>query len=570
MKRYIIAAAAALAAAALAVTTASAAVSFTADDLRGLGDHIIGRAGGTPVDVDGDSVVDTFDLVAMRKMFDHTGNFSEQTVPLTEYNVKYTGRNYYDAEKDIAWLVLSGSSVDFVVNGRSAEITINGDYGISNGAEQSPRYAVLVDGEVILDELLTEKQKTVKLFEGSEPRIAHVSVIHLSEANNGAVGVSGLTADTDISVPVVPEPKKELSIEFIGDSITCAYGVEGKDQYESFKTATENFMKSYAYLTAKKLDADYSSVSYSGYGIVSGYSGSGNKEAGSLIPDYYDVIGRPADYKKTWDHSAHKYDVIVINLGTNDNTYVSKQPDTRSEEFTNGYIDFLGKVHEAHPEAYIICTLGTMGCTELCPSIEKAVTSFRSSTGFDRIMFYQSATQDMNDGLGSDWHPNETTQRKSAYVLADKICQALGLESDQQGLDVAADVTLRTVTSDTAMMSDYFNDWDKSYYVTTVTGGSGRGSIQTITSGIELKKNGKYKLGITLKTENITDIPFFIRNTETGKVYLEDKIGNEENDTVFEKEFTLPEDAECEIVFMIGGADSSRFTLQKLSLLRIS
>ena len=75
MKKCIIAVAAALSAAALALTTASAAVKYTAADLRGLGDHIVGKAG-SAIDVDGDNVVDTFDLIAMRKMFDHTGVFT--------------------------------------------------------------------------------------------------------------------------------------------------------------------------------------------------------------------------------------------------------------------------------------------------------------------------------------------------------------------------------------------------------------------------------------------------------------------------------------------------------------
>lgn len=568
MKRYILVAAAALAAATIAVTTASAAVKYTAADLRGLGDHIVGKAG-SAIDVDGDSIVDTFDLVALRKQFDHTGVFTKQDVPVTEENVKYTGRNYYDSDSGTAWLVLSGSAVDFIVNGKSAEITINGDYGISNGIDQKPRYAVIVDGEVILDELLDVKKKTVKLFEGTEPRAAHVRVIHLSEAMNGAVGVSNIKVDTDISVPVVPEFTKDISIEFIGDSITCAYGVEGENQYESFKTSTENFMKSYAYLTAQQLDADYSCVSYSGYGIVSGYSSSGVKNDGSLLPQFYDIIGRPTSYAKEWDHSAHSYDVIVVNLGTNDDTYVSKEFDVRSPEFTKGYTEFLGKLHTAHPESYIICTLGTMGCTELYPCIEQAVEAYKKEYGTDRIMCYESATQDMNDGLGSDWHPNEITQQKSAYVLADKICQALGRNSDQQGLDVAAGSTIRTVTSDTAMMSDYLNDWDRSYYVTTVTGGSGKGSIQTSVSGIQLKRNGKYRLMLSLRTENIKGIPFFVRNMETGKVYYEGKTDNESGSFSLEDEFTSPEDAECEIVFMVGGTDSSRFTLSELKLIRL-
>ena len=103
---------------------------------------------------------------------------------------------------------------------------------------------------------------------------------------NGAVGVKDISAVSDRSDAVIPEKEKALSIEFIGDSITCAYGVEGSNSYEPFRTTTENFMKSYAYLTAQKLDADYSAVSYSGYGVLSGYT-SGDINTDSLIPDCY-------------------------------------------------------------------------------------------------------------------------------------------------------------------------------------------------------------------------------------------------------------------------------------------
>ena len=117
------------------------------------------------------------------------------------------------------------------------------------------------------------------------------------------------------------------------------------------------------------------------------------------------------------------------------------------------------------------------------------------------------------------------------------------------------------------MMSDYFSDWDKSYYVTTVTGGSGKGSIQTVVSDIGLKKNGKYELKIASAAENIKDIPYFVKNKATGKVFLEGTL--DASGEVLE-EFTSPEDADCEIVFLIGGADSSRFTLKELKLTRLA
>ena len=107
---------------------------------------------------------------------------------------------------------------------------------------------------------MSTPEKEIEILKESSQKKVRVKIIHLSEANNGAVGVKSISTVSSVRQPLVPVPAKKYSIEFIGDSITCAYGVEGKSSGESFMTSTENFMKSYAYLTAKKLDADYSEL----------------------------------------------------------------------------------------------------------------------------------------------------------------------------------------------------------------------------------------------------------------------------------------------------------------------
>ena len=58
------------------------------------------------------------------------------------------------------------------------------------------------------------------------------------------MGIRSITVETDADVPATPTAEPDLSIAFVGDSITCAYGVEAADADEPFKTTTENFMKS--------------------------------------------------------------------------------------------------------------------------------------------------------------------------------------------------------------------------------------------------------------------------------------------------------------------------------------
>ncbi len=570
MKKRITSAAAIVSAFALAGTSVYAASKYTAEDLKDLSNALLGNADFKEgQDLTGDNVINVFDLIKMRETFTNgTGEFSEQVIDITDSNTKYIGRNIYDDNK-ITWLVQSGSAVEFTVNAKSAEITINGDGHTESDEKYRPRYAVIVDDEIILDELLGVKEKTVKLFEGNTPRTATVKVIHLSEANNGAVGVSSIKVNSDAAVPVIPTAKKELSIEFIGDSITCAYGVEGASQYEGFMTSTENFLKSYAYLTAKQLDADYSAVCYSGHGIVSGYSSSGDAMTDSLVPDYYDYVGKIGSYKTPWDFKSQKNDVIVINLGTNDNTYCTKDYETRGMEYAEKYAEFLNHVHEMNPDAYIICTVGTMGCTEMYPYIEIAVDSFRKSSGYDRIMSYQSATHTQTDGYGSDWHPSPITQQNSAYVLADKICQALGMESDQIGLNVAADAVFSSEVDDTANMSAYYSEWDNSYYITTVDGGDKKDSIQAFVSGIDIKKGGKYRLSFKIETSNGEEIPFVIRSKSTGEIIFEDTFIGTGTKSPYEKEIESPATAQdAEIVFSLGGTDNLRMSIHEVKAVK--
>ena len=326
MKKAIITASAALAATVtVAGVVSSASERYTASDLSTLKDSLLGRK---PLlegqDIDSDGNVDVFDYIRMGRETVSTGGFSKTSSAAVEKNVKYTGRTFCD-DKGVLWLVQSGSAIEFNVNARSAEVTIHGDKSIMYDKNHRSRYAVVVDGVVTIDTTVDLKEEKITIFSGDSRRVANVKIIHLSEAANGAVGVSSIETDSDAAVPVTPADEKDLRIEFIGDSITCGYGVEGASEYETFKTTTENFMKTYAYLAAQKLGAEYSAVCYSGHGIVSGWSSDGSKVAHQLVPRYYEQTGSWKEYSEPWDFSSKPNDVVVINLGTNDSTYIDSR-----------------------------------------------------------------------------------------------------------------------------------------------------------------------------------------------------------------------------------------------------
>lgn len=556
------------AAATILSTTAYAVYSYTSEDAEHLRDVIFGVAKGkTADDINEDGIIDAFDMIALRESLSSKGEFTTENYSATQENVKLVGRTY--SSNDITWLVQSGSAAEFTLTGKSAEITLAGDSSINNGEDYRSRYAVYVDGDLLIDSTMSTSEKKITLFSSDASRSVKVKVIHLSEAMNGAVGIRNISVLTDSVSPIKPAAKKDISIEFIGDSITCAYGVEGLSSYESFKTTTENFMKSYAYLTAEKLNADYSAVCYSGHGIISGYTSSGDRNTDSLIPDCYGLAGKLSNYAHSWDFSASTNDVVVINLGTNDSGYVNADPENRSSEFIDGYVDFLKTVREKNPQAYIVCTLGTMGCEDIYELVEDAVEEYSNATGDKRVMSYKSATQNPADGIGSDWHPSVLTQQNSAYVLADKICQVLGIESDQVGLDVAAD-GVYDLKIDSAMGGNaaFFVGYDKSFWVNMVMGGTSPQAIEATVSGINLKKDGVYRLEFDYTSTVDAEVPILVRGTS--KTVYNDEVSAVAEKKHYSEEFKVTESDEAEIVFQLGGMDYYNVTLSNIKLVKVS
>ena len=59
----------------------------------------------------------------------------------------------------------------------------------------------------------------------------------------------------------------ERKIEFIGNSITCGYGVESITKEDPFEDETENHYMTYATLTAKALNAQHTAIARSGIGV---------------------------------------------------------------------------------------------------------------------------------------------------------------------------------------------------------------------------------------------------------------------------------------------------------------
>ena len=130
--------------------------------------------------------------------------------------------------------------------------------------------------------------------------------------------------------------------------------------------------------------------------MISGYSGNGKINDALLVPNFYDKFcftwswfdgEQTANYD--WDFSQYQPELIVVNLGTNDNSYTKGDPD-KCAEFEKGYVNFLKEIRAKNPNSEILCTLGIMG-QELYPSITDAVDTYKTETGDSKVSVSSSA-----------------------------------------------------------------------------------------------------------------------------------------------------------------------------------
>lgn len=348
---------------------------------------------------------------------------TETIYKATEENVKLLGRTYFDIDR--LYCALSGTGFEFTFTGTKCTIAVVGDSNSASEAmaDSHARIGIYVNGERVIDDMVDHSEELYTVFESDEPQDVTVTFVKLSESPHSTIAV------TDINVtgtPIQPTPKKDKLIEFIGDSITCGYGADDPDKSHQFSTKTEDVTKAFAYKTAQALDADYSMVSFSGYGIISGYSDGEKKVSQQALPKYYTKLGyswspnglfAPSDI--LWDFSKRQPEIIVINLGTNDDSYTQNHKD-RQEEYSAAYTEFLKKVREKNPDAKIVCAFGIMG-DRLFPYIEQAVENYTAETGDGNVSTFKFDVQQAADGYSADWHPSVTTHDKAAAKLAEYL-----------------------------------------------------------------------------------------------------------------------------------------------------
>ena len=292
-------------------------------------------------------------------------------------DVLYFGRTY--KKGSVQWINWSGSGFSVRFKGSSVAAEF---YSNAPDTRNLAYLKLWVDGVEQKDILLKEECQIVMLAEGLDAGQEHtIEVRKRTNARSSTAGVGRLIL-MDGTI-LEPEKPKDRLIEFIGDSLTVGY-VAAKDgkTAAAWSTTTEDVTRTYCPQIAQAFDAEYQVVAISGRGVVRNNGG----DSDVLFPDIYRELDYYHNPGVPYDFSLQP-DVIVINLGTNDESAANEN--LPAEEFRQGLYDFLKEVRQYNPEAQILYTYGLVR-VKLSQTIEEVVHQLQNE-GDEKIHYLQLA-----------------------------------------------------------------------------------------------------------------------------------------------------------------------------------
>lgn len=318
---------------------------------------------------------------------------TEKRIPANHPDINYMGRIYWNGDGE----------GEFTYPGTTAMFRFKGT-GV--GMEASPgsgRFMVEIDGNDPIAVNFTPTDSILTLCENLKDTVHDVRITYAIEGYELKPRFRSFHVNGKL---LPPESKPELKIEFIGNSITCGYGIEDDVPEHDFSYDTENHTKTYAYKAARALDADFNVVARSGIGIYRNYGGSREGD-GQTMPMEYDYT-MLYDHEHEWDHSKFHPDIICINLGTNDTSLDNYD----IALYEQRYRGFLSHLRDLHPQAKIVLLSGCMLQGQALADVKTVLDRIASED--EAVYRFDMSPQTGELGYGASWHPSERQAERMA------------------------------------------------------------------------------------------------------------------------------------------------------------
>lgn len=330
----------------------------------------------------------------------------QQFVPVDNEGITYVGRISRAIDNEIRF-TYPGVSIDAQFTGTSVAVCVKPNSGF---------FMVELDNQEPYKVEVSETDSVLTLSQSLAEGKHHLRLIYAQEGYEQLPAFRGLLIDKNAKM-LEPTIQPNRRIEFIGNSITCGYGVEADSASEHFSYSTENHYYTYAAITARTLNAQELVVARSGIGIYKNYGGPITGTKGFTMPDKYELTLFTDEAVKPemerWNHTLYIPDVVCLNLGTNDTSLDTY--DTLLMK--NAYINFVMHLRSTYPNAKIILLCGSMMNGNALSSCKAVLNEVLDDLHDGNVYRFDFTAQDGSLGYGADWHPSKRQQQ----LMADEL-----------------------------------------------------------------------------------------------------------------------------------------------------
>lgn len=218
-------------------------------------------------------------------------------------------------------------------------------------------------------------------------------------------------------------PRSDRKVEFIGDSITAAYGVAGLAPCTA-RPWQQEAGRSHAALTCAALSAQCHVQAWSGRGLVMNYEA---EEPGTHMPEIERRVWGSVLDSPEWNFSSWVPDAVWVNLGTNDQCCGRKWPIPSFEPTLTALLLDITKRYAVAGQAPvpIFAAYGPVSGT-YGPQVHAAVDA-ANAKGANAAAVDQTAIFPSGPGrVGCSGHPSSAGQLAMAQQAAASIGNATG------------------------------------------------------------------------------------------------------------------------------------------------
>lgn len=272
--------------------------------------------------------------------------------------LEFSGRIDYEADKAI--FVFPCSYVKLKFKGKYLKVVVDNKHNYWDNY-----LGCIIDGKQSKIKLSNEADKQELVLIDSETA-EHEVMLFKRQDSCHELGFYGFEVDDDAVLMKLPD-KPELKLEVYGDSVSAgevseAIDFVGKPDPQWHQGELSNSYYSYAWLTARKLNAQIHDIAQGGIALLDNTGWFNEPDYIGMEQVYDKVRYNPALGQITsWDFSKYTPDVVIVAIGQNDNhpdDYMARDYDCASAiNWRMHYRNFVLKLKTIYPDAHIVlCT----------------------------------------------------------------------------------------------------------------------------------------------------------------------------------------------------------------------